>query len=30
VRWQDEPIKVDGKDDFESRRVVVTVRPSAP
>jgi hypothetical protein len=30
VRWQDEPAKVDGKDDFQSRRVVVTIRPTAP
>jgi hypothetical protein len=30
VRWQDEPAKVDGKDDFQSRRVVVTVRPTPP
>ena len=30
VRWQDDAARVDGKDDFESRRVVVTVRPSPP
>lgn len=30
VRWQDEPEKVDGVDDFESRRVIVTIRPTPP
>ena len=30
VHWQDDPAKVNGKDDFDTRRVVVTVRPSAP
>ncbi|MEO6186640.1 MAG: hypothetical protein ABIP38_04145 [Steroidobacteraceae bacterium] len=30
VRWQDDAAKVDGKEDFNSRRVMVTVRPSTP